>query len=138
MEGNIIVKKAANFLVDHVALKLDTAIILADLAGAKLSHATLVNALDSAKRKHGGTWVGGSVVVTDKTLSLSANALNRSLQEGNLDLNVPLSSIESITVTGWFLGKTATVVATAGTIKFRCFGIDDVAEKVRMLATNSS
>jgi hypothetical protein len=74
-----------------------------------------------------GSWVGGTIVVTDTELTFSANALNRAVQKGTLDVAIPLDTIVGGAITGGFGTKIITVqLAGGGAFEFRCSGAKDV------------
>lgn len=74
-----------------------------------------------------GTWVGGTVVLTHDELSFSANAMNRAVQKGTLDVSFPLDSIIGAAITGG-VGTKIISVRLAGdeTFEFRCNGAKEV------------
>jgi len=48
------------------------------------------------RRRYGGLWVGGRLTVTDTEIQFHANAVNRSIQSGQLDFVVKLRDIASV------------------------------------------
>lgn len=74
-----------------------------------------------------GTWVGGTIVLTNDELSFSANAMNRAVQKGTLDLSFPIDRIIGAAITGGVGTKIITVSLTDDeTFEFRCNGAKDV------------
>ncbi len=74
-----------------------------------------------------GTWVGGTVIITDDRLSFSANAMNRAVQKGTLDVSFALDRIVGAAITGGIGTKIITVkLAGNETFEFRCNGAKDV------------
>lgn len=81
------------------------------------------------KKKHGGLWVGGTVVLSDQGVEFSPNALNRKLHEQIDGVSIPASSIKAIEHKfGWFTGIVE-VVHAQGTFRFRCYGAKNLVQK---------
>lgn len=77
----------------------------------------------------GGTWVGGTVVLTAEELTFSANAMNRAVQKGELDVTVPVDSIIGAAITGGVGTKIIALRLVGGeTFEFRCNGAKDVLD----------
>lgn len=83
------------------------------LANAFIPYATPSDALPSAalsaaqrfKRKHGGLWVGGTVLATSGGVSFAPNGLNRALHEDLEAIDVPAGDIKTVRHEfGWFTG----------------------------------
>jgi len=89
------------------------------------SDALLSEALAAAqrfKRKHGGLWVGGTVVVTRDGVSFEPNRLNRVFHEDLEAINVPARDIRGVRHEfGWFTGIVV-VTHVGGEFRFRCYG----------------
>lgn len=69
----------------------------------------------------GGTWVGGTVVLTTTKLSFSANKMNRIVQKGILDVSFPIDRIIGGAITGGIGTKIIEVRMTNDeTFEFRC------------------
>ena len=94
------------------------------------SDALLSEALAAAqrfKRKHGGLWVGGTVVVTRDGVSFEPNRLNRVFHEDLEAINVPAHDIRGVRHEfGWFTGIVV-VTHTGGEFRFRCYGAKRLA-----------
>lgn len=74
-----------------------------------------------------GTWVGGTIVLSDDELSFSANAMNRAVQRGTLDVRNPLDRIIGAAITGGIGTKIITVRLVGGeTFEFRCNNAKEV------------
>lgn len=74
-----------------------------------------------------GTWVGGTIVLTHTELAFTANAMNRAVQKGTLDVAFPLDRIIGAAITGGIGTKIITVKLTGDeTFEFRCNGAADV------------
>ena len=132
MVEKVVKKKLVNFLVQDVALNHNATRGL--LAGAGSGSAASVSlAVEISKRFHGGTWIGGSMVLTDSVVRLSANAMNRFIQEGTMDIELPLSIIRTVVVEPGILTKIVRMDTEVGVIKFRCFGAKDVAALIQRM-----
>ncbi len=79
----------------------------------------------------GGTWVGGTVVLTDTELSFSANKMNRATQKGTLDVNYPVDGIIGAAITGG-IGTKIIALRMAGNevFEFRCNKAKDVLDTI--------
>lgn len=94
--------------------------------------------LDRYRRRHGGLWVGGRLTVTNIDVQFHANALNRSIQSGQLDVTIDLRSIESVELLPGVLTKIIAIRAGDRVTKFRCFGAAKVADQIRAAASSAS
>jgi hypothetical protein len=65
---------------------------------------------------------------------LSANALIRVVQEGTLDIELPLELVRKVSVEGGFVTKIVRLDTDAGSVKFRCFGAKDIAALIEKTA----
>lgn len=75
----------------------------------------------------GGTWVGGTVVLTKTELSFSANKMNRATQKGTLDVSFPVDRIIGAAITGGIGTKIIAVRMTGDEVfEFRCNKATDV------------
>lgn len=123
MADRVIVEKTANFLVADAEPR-------AGVAGAAVEQV-----LAAYKRLYGGLWVGGRAVLTDRAVTVSANALNRSAHEDGLEpLAVPLSELRSVRVLPAFLTKIVALETDEHTVKLRCWGARSFADKIRAAA----
>jgi hypothetical protein len=105
------------------------------LANAFMPQATPSEALPSAalsavtrfKRKHGGLWVGGTVVVADSGVSFAPNDLNRAFHDELQTISVPAADIRAVRHEfGWFTGIVV-ITHTGGEFRFRCYGAKKLA-----------
>ena len=80
MPEEVLITKVANALIEDVNV-----------------HVT-VPVLSVFRAAWGGLWVGGRVTLTAKTVSFSANGLNRIMQSGTLDVSVPLAQVTDVKV----------------------------------------
>jgi hypothetical protein len=53
--------------------------------------------------------------------------MNRLIQDGTLDIELPLELVRKVSVEGWFGMKIVRLDTDAGSVKFRCYGAKDVA-----------
>lgn len=74
-----------------------------------------------------GVWVGGTIVLTDTELTFGANAMNRAVQKGTLEVAIPLETIVGGAITGG-VGTTIITLQLVGgdRFEFRCSGAKDV------------
>lgn len=93
--------------------------------------------LDRYRRRYGGLWVGGRLTVTDINVAFHANALNRSIQSGQLDIVVDLRSIESVELLPGVLTKIIAIHTADRVTKVRCFGAAKVADRIRAAASSA-
>lgn len=93
--------------------------------------------LDRYRRRYGGLWVGGRLTVTDTDVAFHANALNRSIQSGQLDIVVDLRSIESVELLPGVLTKIIAIHTADRVTKVRCFGAAKVADRIRAAASSA-
>ncbi|MCB0995432.1 MAG: hypothetical protein KDB21_10095, partial [Acidimicrobiales bacterium] len=92
----------------------------ARLKGAK-GHGVDAVVTATLNKLAGGTWVGGNVILTDDFLGFSANALNRIVQQGELDVQFPVRQLVGAEITGGFGSKIIAVdLADGSQFEFRC------------------
>ena len=87
--------------------------------------------LDGFRAKYGGLWVGGTLTVTDQQVAFHANALNRAVQSGTLDVALPLRSIGHVEVQSGFVTKIVVITVGYRQVKSRMYGAEQVAETIR-------
>lgn len=86
-----------------------------------------LSAVHRFKRKHGGLWVGGTVVATSGGVSFAPNGLNRAVHEDLEAIDVPARDIKSVRHEfGWFTGVVV-VRHVGGEFRFRCYGAKKLA-----------
>jgi len=135
MEEKVLKWKLVNFLVADAEVDYATVDDLYTEAEAG-NVDVLADVLEAFKEKHGGLWVGGGLVITPRVIRLSANGLNRAVQSGTLDIELPLSMIRRVTVEGGFITKIVRLDTRAGSVKFRCFGAKDIAAMIGTLMSS--
>ncbi|RON13666.1 hypothetical protein [Pseudomonas frederiksbergensis] len=132
MAEEILKSKLVNFLVADAQVNYDGVSDLYDVAGSGVVEA-LADVLEGFKEAYGGLWVGGKMLVTQTAVRLSANAMNRLVQEGTLDIEVPLALVRKVSIEGGFVTKIVRLDTDAGSVKFRCFGAKDVASLIEKM-----
>lgn len=86
-----------------------------------------LSAITRFKRKHGGLWVGGTVVVTDRGVSFAPNGLNRAFHDERETISVRAADIRAVRHEfGWFTGIVV-VTHAGGEFRFRCYGAKKLA-----------
>ncbi|OBJ23448.1 hypothetical protein [Mycobacterium sp. 1245801.1] len=120
----VIISRVANALIADVDVTVPT---------------TSINrrVLDRYRRRHGGLWVGGRLTVTETDVQFHANALNRSIQSGQLDIVVDLGSVEAVELLPGVLTKIVAIHTGDRVTKFRCFGAAKVADRIRAAASSA-
>lgn len=93
----------------------------------------LARVLEAFKKAYGGLWIGGKMVVTQTEVRLSANAMNRVVQEGTQDIELPLALVRKVSVEGGFMTKIVRLDTDAGSVKLRCFGAKDIASLIEKM-----
>ncbi|WP_433770506.1 hypothetical protein [Pseudomonas putida] len=129
MEEKVLKWKLVNFLVADAELDYGSEAEEGNLD-------VLADVLEAFKEQYGGLWVGGGLVITPRVIRLSANGLNRAVQSGALDIELPLSLIRKVTVEGGFITKIVRLDTRAGSVKFRCYGAKSVAALIGTLMTS--
>lgn len=124
--GQVLKSKSVNFLVADAEVNYDNVDDLYSMAEAGNVDA-LGDVLEAFKEAYGGLWVGGKMELTQSMVRLSANAMNRLVQDGTLDIELPLAFIRKVTIEGGFMTKIIRLDTGAGSVKFRCFGAKDIA-----------
>jgi hypothetical protein len=94
-------------------------------------------AADRYQNDHGGLWVGGRVTLTTQRLAFHPNGVNRALQTGSLDVDIPLSAVLDVEVQPGFLTKIIAVRTHQSIIKLRCFGAIALAGQISTAAKSS-
>lgn len=120
----VITSRLANALIENVHVGLPTTSAAGQVLGRY-------------RRRYGGLWVGGRLTVTTTDVQFHANALNRSIQSGQLDIAVDLDSIESVELLPGVLTKIIALQTSDRVVKLRCFGAAKVAEQIRARLSRS-
>jgi hypothetical protein len=77
-----------------------------------------------------GLWVGGKVTVTHSTIFMNANAMNRMVQDGVLDIEIPMASIRKVSLEWGFMTKIVCLETDYGYFYFRCFGAKEMVSMI--------
>lgn len=125
MEEKVVKSKLVNFLVADVEVDYEGVGDFYDATGSG-NVGALAGVLEGFKEVYGGLWVGGKMTLTNTAVYLNANAMNRMVQDGTLDIRVPLGMIRKVTLEGGFITKIVCLDTDAGSILFRCYGAKDV------------
>lgn len=121
MSNVIVAKRAANALIEDVQGDLQDVPILGDVVGR-------------ARARYGGLWVGGRATLTAESVAFHPNAVNRGLQTGSMDVDVPLSTVESIEILPGVLTKIIAIRTRQSVVKVRCFRARAFADQIREAA----
>ena len=132
--GDVIASKLANALIANVEYSQ----LVKDVVDA-LPHArTVQGVLDDFKRRYGDVWVGGRATLTATALVFEPNAVNSALQEGELELTIPVETISAVTLEGGFLSKIIAIATPLATVRLRCFGAGTFARQIRDAAPRAA
>jgi len=86
-----------------------------------------VAAAERYKRKKGGLWVGGVVLISAGGVSFTPNGLNRAVHKPLESISVPAGAIRAVRHEfGWVTGIVV-VEHARGEFRFRCFGAKRLA-----------
>ena len=128
MPDAVIATKLANMLVEDATADLPP--FVDSLPGMEAVEPVLAG----FRRVYGGLWVGGRATLTTAAFSFAANAANRALQSGTVDLQLPLSAISEVSVQGGFLTNIMVINVGSSLVKVRCFGAAAFADLIRATA----
>lgn len=137
MDGPVLASRVANALVEDARLDLSPEVAQA-LDAAGLTPSPNVEAvLDRFRDHYGGMWVGGRVTLTPTSYGFRPNAINRTVQSGTLDVQVPTAAIGDVELETGF--PTRIVAAHVGTkvIRVRCYGAAKLAAAIRSAAAQA-
>jgi hypothetical protein len=87
--------------------------------------------LDAAKKKKGGLWVGGTVIIQQRTLVFRPNWLNRLVHKAEYTVRIPLEEISKVNVRSAPVTKIIDVITREGEFSFRCYGAEAFADLIR-------
>ncbi|PRB44600.1 hypothetical protein CQ009_23780 [Pseudomonas sp. MYb2] len=129
----IIVKsKLVNFLVADVEVNYEEVGNFYDSVGAGNVN-VLAGVMQSFQQAYGGLWVGGRMRLTKTALHLNANAMNRLVQDGTLDIEIPIGMIKGVCIDGGFITRIIRLDTDAGCVMFRCFGAKEVVALIEKM-----
>src|ERR1700691_443347 len=124
MSSGIVAKRAANALITDAEAKLPPL-----TPRIRQVEATL----DRFKSAHGGLWVGGLAMLTTESICFRANAVNRGIHEGSLDIAILLPDIIGIEVLPAFMSSAVVIRTPGSVVKIRCFRADSFASQMAQL-----
>ena len=93
--------------------------------------------LGAFRRLYGGLWVGGRLTVTTTELEFHANAANRALQSGQLDIRADLRAVSSVEVLPGVVIKIIAIHTDEQVIKVRCWRARNIADRIRAAAADA-
>ncbi|MFT4295346.1 MAG: hypothetical protein QM582_08030 [Micropruina sp.] len=131
-EPRVVLRKVANLLVEDARLDLDPS-----LAAAQAPVSRVEPVIEAFRGYYGGLWVGGTLTLTDRSVDFRANALNRAVQSGTLDLSVPLGAIAAVEVQPGVLTRIVAMTVGERVVKARMYGADRVAETIQEAAAQA-
>lgn len=127
MENRVVAVRVANALNEDAEANTD--LITPEWTGIP---APLFNATMSAfAAYYGGLWVGGKVILTTQELTFEPNFMNRLAHKGLTGLKVSLSQVVSVELLPGVVTKIIVVRTPAHAIKFRCYGAEEMAQKIQ-------
>ncbi|CAI8796552.1 MULTISPECIES: hypothetical protein [Pseudomonas] len=132
MSEKIVKSKLVNFLVADVEVNYEEVGEFYDAVGAG-NVDVVAGVMESFKQAYGGLWVGGKMVLTKTAVHLNANALNRMVQDGTLDIEIPIGMIRAVANEGGFFTKIIRLDTDAGSVKFRCYGAKEVVALIERM-----
>jgi hypothetical protein len=128
--------KVANALVEDVRMDVAPGVEVA-LGAVGGVPATVGPVLEGFRRRWGGLWVGGRVTLSERDVVFAANAMNRMVQSGTLDVVVPLSSVTSVRVQRALVTNIVVIGAGYHLLKVRCFGASALAGAIEHAARSA-
>jgi hypothetical protein len=132
MAEKIVKSKLVNFLVADVEVNHDEIGEFYDDVGAG-NVGVLAHVMEAFQHAYGGLWVGGTMVLTRTAIHLNANAMNRLVQDGTLDIEIPIGMIRKVSNEGGFFTKIIRLDTDAGSVKFRCYGAKEVVALIEKM-----
>src|SRR5258706_1100631 len=110
MEEQIeIARKIANALIPEAEMSEGLKTVL-NVTGARSTDSVLKR----LKKKWGGLWVGGTVILHERDLTFRPNALNRFAHEADYTTVIPLGEISEVNVRFGFVTKIIDLGTRAG------------------------
>jgi hypothetical protein len=103
-------------------------VVVSKVANAFFTDAKPVAALSAlgfdarrAEERLGGLWVGGRVTLTTSFLMFRANAMNRAVNDGEIDAVFPLVAVEEVAFERGVLTNIVNARSELGTLRVRCY-----------------
>jgi hypothetical protein len=125
MSSGIVAKRAANALIADAEASLSRGSLRAGPAEATL---------DRFQSAHGGLWVGGRATLTTESIRFAPNALNRAIQTGSLDIEIPLPDVVAVEVLPAFVTSVIAIRTLQSTLRIRCLRAGSFAGQIARLA----
>ena len=128
MAGALLEKKAANALISGVEMRrsFDTF-----LRGETFGFLNWF--LEVLRKRQGGLWVGGTLIVYEDRIQFSPNFANRLVQSGDMSFDLPWTEVSKIS---WRPGVLTGIIelSHAGKVEaVRCFGSKKLATRMTAL-----
>ena len=89
--------------------------------------------LDSYKKKYGGLWVGGTLLVTDAKIIFQENILNKMVHTTDNGFSIPLTDVALVERVFGFLTGIIIIKTKDSIFKVRCFGAKNTAQRINEL-----
>lgn len=118
MSADIVAERAANALIEDAQGKITL---------GWPAHGEI----ERTRARYGGLWVGGRVVLTAGSVVFRPNGVNRGLNAGSLDVEVPVSDIVSVVVRPALVTQIIEVRTAHSVLKVRCFRARAFADQIR-------
>jgi hypothetical protein len=87
-------------------------------------------AIGLVRRSYGGLWVGGRATLTTEAIRFRPNGVNRAVQTGTLEFEIPLTQITSVEVLPGVLTRIIEIRTAGSVAKIRCFRADVFAAQI--------
>jgi hypothetical protein len=126
-DERIVASKWANALITSVKISPR----VKDLADAIPYARDPTPVVEAFLKRQGSVWVGGTATLTNEQLRFKPNAVNKFIQEGEMELKIPLQAITDIMLEGGFLTKIIAVATPGAVVRLRCFGAAGLAKQIR-------
>lgn len=129
------IKKAANAFFANATVNAHAVSGIAEAAsqiGGVNGAGAINRSIEAQRRRMGGLWVGGSIVITADEITFRPNGINSEIHnEGEgLSYYSRLSEIGTVKRAGGFLTGIIDIESRDGPFRFRCFGADRVAAEL--------
>ncbi|MDR7189531.1 hypothetical protein J2Y46_002357 [Microbacterium sp. BE35] len=132
MHGDVLATKMANALIEDVQISLAPGVDeLISAFGSDLVMPAVRPVISVFRAAWGGLWVGGRVTLTPEAVSFAPNAMNRAVQSGSLDVEVPLALVTGVDVIPAFMTNIVAISTPELVLKVRCYGAREFADAAR-------
>lgn len=96
----------------------------------EISDVSTIIIIKGFKKAMGGLWVGGNAFLYEDRIEFRPNSLNKSIHKGETSWTIPLKYIDKAFVSWGLLTKIINIETKEGTLKIRCFGAQDLCNKI--------